>query len=861
MRIGLVGRAAVLDRARALAAAGTGMLFVGEPGVGKTRLLTETLDGLAADDWHTERFVATAAGRSVPFGPLISLLPPGGSDRAQQVAGIRLTLAQRARGRRTVLAVDDAHLLDDASLVSLADLVHHSDVVLVGTLRSTEPAPPDLTALWAGDAIERIDVDPLSRADTIEFAQRLLGGVLTPDLAEQVWELTRGVPLFLRELLLDATSQHLLIADRGTWGLVGELRTGARLQELVGARTASLSAPARGLLELLALAEPLAVDLLTPAEGEQLDGLEQRGMARGEQLAGRWVARVDHPLLTEALVATIPTRRRIELLRDAVTRLVAAGCPTPGDALRVATWYEECGDPIRPDVALAAGREALASLALDRACDLARMTLATMPREGHLLLGEALRLQARADAAEAALAVAAELAEDDETIVRVAMWRSTLRANHADDPAGALALLNTAAERVRAPARALELHSEAAFLAGVLGRFDIAVDTNRQIIATDGIDVLTHWTAMMNLLFGQVMLGDVADVDEQVDGMATLLDTIAPSRPEGIDLYRALVGSVHLLRGELARCEAELVPHVQRCIAAEQLHGVTAAILTFPLLYRGSSHALAMATAGCTDLAQADAYLAGPIAHAGHTIAWACAGDVDRARAALLDIDESHTGDLRLDGFIGRAQAAVLALDGRYDEAAEVTAAAGVDCIAGTYVSFGAYSLHDAVRYGRGDLVADELVRLGGTAEAPLIDAMAAHAVAQRDGDAAALVGVAEVFASFGARTLVAEALDDAARADGDETVSGRAAAAAALWRRATPASNALARPVAASLTDRELDVVERALGGQRSKAIGEELFVSARTVDNHLAQVYRKLAVGGREELAAALAPSVPTA
>ncbi|HWL42490.1 MAG TPA: LuxR C-terminal-related transcriptional regulator [Ilumatobacter sp.] len=859
MRIRLIGRAALLDRARSLTAQGTGLLYVGEPGVGKTRLLAETLDALAADDWYTERFVASDAARSVPFGPLISLLPPGGSDRTQQVAGIRRTLAERARGRRTALAVDDAHLLDDASLASLGDLVHHSDVVIVGTARSTEPAPPDLTALWAGDAIERIGVEPLDQADTIEFAQRFLGGALSPELAAQLWDRTRGVPLFLRELLLDATTERVLAADHATWRLVGELRTGARLQELVGARTASLSSSARALLELLAVAEPLAVDLLDLDEGARLDGLEQRGMAHVEQLAGQWIARVDHPLITEALVATIPTRRRIELLRDAAARVVAAGCPAPGDALRVAAWYEECGDPTSPAVALAAGREALASLALDRACELAQVTLGEMPRDGHLLLGEALRLQARAAKAEAALAIAADLADDDETIVRVAMWRSTLRANHADDPAGALALLNAAADRVSAPRRALELHSEAAFLAGVLGRFDVAVETNRRILATAGIDTPTHWTALMNLLFGQVMLADVAEIDVPVDAMATLLDTIAPSRPEGIDLYRALVGSVHLLRGELARCEAEFVPHVQRCIAAEQLHGVTAAILAFPLLYRGSSHALAMATAGCNDLAQADAYLAGPIAHAGHTIALAHTGDRERAHAALADIDVSHTGDLRLDGFIGRARAAVLALERRYDEAAGVAASAGLECIAGTYVSFGLYSLYDAVRYGRADLVADEMARFGGPTAAPLIAAMAAHAVAQCGGDAAALVGAAGVFAGFGARTLVAESLDDAARAVDDEVVAGRAATAAALWRRVTPASNALARPTATSLTDRELDVVERALRREPSKAIAEDLFLSVRTVDNHLAQAYRKLAVGGRDELAAVVVPVPP--
>lgn len=173
-----------------------------------------------------------------------------------------------------------------------------------------------------------------------------------------------------------------------------------------------------------------------------------------------------------------------------------------------------------------------------------------------------------------------------------------------------------------------------------------------------------------------------------------------------------------------------------------------------------------------------------------------------------------------------------------------------------TCVEFGVLSLHDAVRYGRADLVADDLRRVGGSDAAPLVNAMVNHGIAQREGDADALVDVAATFAATGARTLVAETLDDAARAASDEVTVGRAATASALWRRVTPILNARARPVDSPLTDRELDVVEQALAGQPSKTIAEELFLSVRTVDNHLAQAYRKLAVNGRADLAAALAP-----
>lgn len=51
-------------------------------------------------------------------------------------------------------------------------------------------------------------------------------------------------------------------------------------------------------------------------------------------------------------------------------------------------------------------------------------------------------------------------------------------------------------------------------------------------------------------------------------------------------------------------------------------------------------------------------------------------------------------------------------------------------------------------------------------------------------------------------------------------------------------------------LTEREWVIARAAARRERSREIAERLGVSVRTVDNHLASVYRKLRVGGRTEL-----------
>ena len=56
------------------------------------------------------------------------------------------------------------------------------------------------------------------------------------------------------------------------------------------------------------------------------------------------------------------------------------------------------------------------------------------------------------------------------------------------------------------------------------------------------------------------------------------------------------------------------------------------------------------------------------------------------------------------------------------------------------------------------------------------------------------------------------------------------------------------------SLTPAELRVVRMAAKGQTNQRIADELFVTLKTVEGHLAKAYRKLGIDGRLELASVL-------
>jgi DNA-binding NarL/FixJ family response regulator len=59
----------------------------------------------------------------------------------------------------------------------------------------------------------------------------------------------------------------------------------------------------------------------------------------------------------------------------------------------------------------------------------------------------------------------------------------------------------------------------------------------------------------------------------------------------------------------------------------------------------------------------------------------------------------------------------------------------------------------------------------------------------------------------------------------------------------------------AAALTPRQRQVCDLAAAGKGNRAIAQELFLSIKTVETHLAAGYRKLGVSARAELAARLA------
>jgi DNA-binding CsgD family transcriptional regulator len=134
------------------------------------------------------------------------------------------------------------------------------------------------------------------------------------------------------------------------------------------------------------------------------------------------------------------------------------------------------------------------------------------------------------------------------------------------------------------------------------------------------------------------------------------------------------------------------------------------------------------------------------------------------------------------------------------------------------------------------------------------------HALVADDGDR--LDAASESFETIGALLLASEAANAAAAVHRHTAMRRKATASA--QRAATllaECEGALPFGVepgvpGVSLTRREREVAELAAHNLTSREIAEKLFVSTRTVENHLQRAYEKLGVRGRRELRQALGP-----
>jgi len=310
--------------------------IVGDAGVGKSRLVAETLAPLDA---------TIARGRCLPYGdgitywPVVEVLRQldvmpedpaavaaigsllgerGGGTSAEEIAwAFRKTLERAATDRPLVAVFDDIQCGEETFL----DLLEHVALLSSGS-------PIMILCMARPELVDRRPTWPIAlRLEPLEEheVERLIPEHLAPELRDRIARAAGGIPLFVEEMVAMAGEAN------------GEVAVPPSLQALLAARLDRLDRGERAVLERGAVEGEVfhrgAVQALAPGEEQvtpRLAALVRRGLIAPHEaeLPGEDAFRFRHLLIRDATYDALPKTDRADLHR------------------RFAAWLDERGSEL-----------------------------------------------------------------------------------------------------------------------------------------------------------------------------------------------------------------------------------------------------------------------------------------------------------------------------------------------------------------------------------------------------------------------------------------------------------------------------------------------------------------------------------
>jgi DNA-binding CsgD family transcriptional regulator len=901
--MGRAAELALIDEFLARAAAeGGSLLLAGEPGVGKTALLRVAVDravtagtGVVRAEGVEFETIDVFSGLSQILIPLSAgletLLPvhrntlavvlglvDGDPPKPPQVAQAALNLIRAmAAGRPLLLVVDDLQWMDRSSAGVLGFVVRRLAGSRAGFLAAGRTG--ELTGIEAS-GMTRHDLGMLDPGAAMALL-RARYPMLAPRVRQRLLDEAQGNPLALLEL-----PPALSGPQRAAWqALPAVLPLTDRLQAVFAGRVSGLPAATRELLLLAVLLGPADYALLDRAVGgellERLAPAERAGLVRADDGTRQLIFR--HPLTRSAIVGMSTAQERQAahrrladaLLDQPERRICHLGAATLAPDEEVAALLHDQaqrilrrGDPAAAAVLLA-GAADLSPDPADRSARLAEAafidgTMAWQMERVPSLLAQARQVPLSASAELHAVAVDAYLMLNGDGDVDAAHKRvvAAINACGGDFDANDRALIAAIDSLFMVCLWGGRAELWRPYLAALARMTPAAPEAN--VLLTNGFDPVRATPAVLSRLDGALARLH-AEVDPDEIGKLTSAAVYVDRLPGCRELLRRLIrgeqqgGAVTQAIGARGNLAADAFLD-GRWDEADQLiaEAVQSCVTNGHLLFAQNFH-----------------YLGGLMA--------AGRGDHDRARQqaeALVRWGTPRRADL-----VRTWAAHVCALDalgrGDFEEAYQNAAAVSPP---GTFPPYTATAVwvclelvEAAMRTGRTKEAATHVAAMREAGLAAISDrldfvvrACAALAAGHdRPGPlfeaALGLPGVrqwpfdaARVRLAYGEQLRRAHATA-AARAQltaaheaftqlGAEPWAARAAAElhAAGRRGDTPAT---------ALTWQEYEIAELAAAGLTNKQIGEQLFLSHRTVSTHLYRIFPKLGITSRAALRDALA------
>jgi class 3 adenylate cyclase len=349
------------------------VLVSGEPGIGKTRIVTEVVrvahDRGAIVLWGRcdeelgapfapfaealRHYVVMSAPERVraelgPLGgelvrivPELSARVPGlaepmradaDTERFRLFDGVADLLAEMSAAQPVVLVLDDVHWADKPSLLLLRHLLRATApmrLFVLATYRDTDldrshPLADLLADLRRQPGVERLDLQGLDEGEISSLMSKTAGHDLDApslELARMLHDETEGNPFFVGEVLRHLAESGAIVQTDGRW-TTGLERIGIPegIREVIGRRLSRLSDELNRALSVAAVIGP-TFDLATlEASGgptgdalfDALDEAAQHDLIREVRgTAGRYT--FSHALMRSALYEELTTNRKVRL--------------------------------------------------------------------------------------------------------------------------------------------------------------------------------------------------------------------------------------------------------------------------------------------------------------------------------------------------------------------------------------------------------------------------------------------------------------------------------------------------------------------------------------------------------------------
>jgi DNA-binding CsgD family transcriptional regulator len=267
--------------------------------------------------------------------PELGPVPADAGDQPTLHEAIRAALAALSGERPAAIVIDDLHWADNATLdviLSLSPFLSEMSILLVGIYRSDEiprghPVRRLRNQLRRARAATELAIGTLDEGGTVAIAEAVLDQAIDPSLREILHKKSDGIPLFVEQLVAALESNGRLQVGEQGFKLADDdqLTVPESIRDAVLLRLDNLPESARRLAEAAAVAgESFSLEQVIELAGssEGLEALLERRILT-ETSAGQ--AAFHHALTREAVYQEIIWTRRRALHRSLAQRMRDVG--------------------------------------------------------------------------------------------------------------------------------------------------------------------------------------------------------------------------------------------------------------------------------------------------------------------------------------------------------------------------------------------------------------------------------------------------------------------------------------------------------------------------------------------------------